>query len=142
MRRAEDVADHSRGKSQGGWCCPHVETASGILLPDEPCAPSPMRRTRWALLVLDCIGIRRAMARWIWKKPAWTMLISRAAKGWSSSPCCAMVILSPARPSTARKTPASLRFEEVDAQIAEGYEGPARLSHHHAHRMRCCACAT
>ncbi len=53
------------------------------------------------------------------------VLISAPQKGWSSSPCCAMVMLSErarARPSTARKARSFSCDLKKWMQIAEGYE--------------------
>ncbi len=73
---------------------PHVETASGMLLPDDY-----LRKVTEAvhavggLFVLDCIASGA-----IWVDMAATgvdVLISAPQKGWSGSPCCAFVMLSP-----------------------------------------------
>jgi aspartate aminotransferase-like enzyme len=72
---------------------PHVETASGIMLPD-----AYLRRLADAvhaeggLFVLDCIA-----SGTIWVDMQATgvdVLISAPQKGWSASPCCALVMLS------------------------------------------------
>jgi aspartate aminotransferase-like enzyme len=72
---------------------PHVETASGIMLPD-----AYLRRVADAvhaeggLFVLDCIA-----SGTIWVDMQATgvdVLISAPQKGWSASPCCALVMLS------------------------------------------------
>ncbi|RXZ38260.1 alanine--glyoxylate aminotransferase family protein [Oxalobacteraceae bacterium CAVE-383] len=72
---------------------PHVETASGIILPD-----AYLRRVADAvhavggLFVLDCIA-----SGTIWVDMQATgvdVLISAPQKGWSGSPCCALVMLS------------------------------------------------
>ncbi|MFM2112935.1 MAG: hypothetical protein RLZZ271_1595 [Pseudomonadota bacterium] len=72
---------------------PHVETASGMILPDDY-----MRRVAAAvhavdgLFVLDCIA---SGAMWVnMQEVGVDVLISAPQKGWSSSPCCAMVMLS------------------------------------------------
>ncbi|MBK6614814.1 aminotransferase class V-fold PLP-dependent enzyme [Ottowia sp.] len=72
---------------------PHVETASGILLPDDY-----LRRVAEAthaaggLFVLDCIA---SGAMWVDMRAVGVdVLVSAPQKGWSSSPCCAMVGLS------------------------------------------------
>ena len=72
---------------------PHVETSSGMILPD-----SYMRAVAEAvhavggLFVLDCIA---SGAMWVdMKANGVDVLISAPQKGWSSSPCCAMVMLS------------------------------------------------
>ena len=72
---------------------PHVETASGMILPD-PYLKQVAEATHAAggLFVLDCIA---SGAMWV-DMPAVgvDVLISAPQKGWSSSPCCAMIGLS------------------------------------------------
>lgn len=72
---------------------PHVETASGILLPDDY-----LQRVAAAvhavggLFVLDCIA---SGAMWVdMRANGIDVLVSAPQKGWSSSPACAMVCFS------------------------------------------------
>ncbi|XKE44419.1 aminotransferase class V-fold PLP-dependent enzyme [Halomonas organivorans] len=72
---------------------PHVETASGIKLPDDY-----IRRISEAiheengLMVLDCIA---SGTDWVdMQDTGVDILISAPQKGWSGSPCCGMVMLS------------------------------------------------
>jgi aspartate aminotransferase-like enzyme len=72
---------------------PHVETASGIILPDAYLrAVAEAAHANNGLLVLDCIA---SGAIWV-DLPATgvDVLISAPQKGWSSSPCGALVALS------------------------------------------------
>ena len=59
-----------------------------------------------------------------------------AAKGWSGSPCCAMVMLSErARQAIDGTTSSSFACDlKKWMQIAEGYEKASTPTHHHAHR--------
>jgi aspartate aminotransferase-like enzyme len=72
---------------------PHVETASGILLPDAYLrAVGEATRAVGALFVLDCIA---SGAIWVDMQACGVdVLISAPQKGWSSTPCCALVMLS------------------------------------------------
>ena len=74
---------------------PHVETASGIILP-----PAYLQALAEAvhevggLFVLDCVA-----SGTIWVDMAAIgvdVLISAPQKGWSGSPCCALVMLGQA----------------------------------------------
>lgn len=72
---------------------PHVETASGIMLPDDY-----MRKVADAvhaeggMFVLDCIA---SGAMWVdMQATGVDILISAPQKGWTASPCCALVMLS------------------------------------------------
>ena len=72
---------------------PHVETSSGIMLPEDYIrAVTGAVHSIGSLFVLDCIA-----SGTIWLDMKYTgvdVLISAPQKGWSSSPCCALVMLS------------------------------------------------
>ncbi|MDZ4093889.1 MAG: aminotransferase class V-fold PLP-dependent enzyme [Paracoccaceae bacterium] len=72
---------------------PHVETSSGIILPDDYItAMAQAAHEVGALLVLDCIA-----SGCIWVDMAATgvdVLISAPQKGWSASPAAGLVLLS------------------------------------------------
>ncbi|MDO9278887.1 MAG: aminotransferase class V-fold PLP-dependent enzyme [Polaromonas sp.] len=72
---------------------PHVETSCGMILPDGYLrALAEAVHAVGGLLVLDCIA---SGAMWVdMKATGVDVLISAPQKGWSSSPCCAMVMLS------------------------------------------------
>lgn len=72
---------------------PHVETASGLLLPDDYLkAVADAVHEVGGLFVLDCIA---SGALWVDMKTVGVdILISAPQKGWSSSPCSALVMLS------------------------------------------------
>jgi len=72
---------------------PHVETSAGMILPDSYLrAVAEAVHAVGGLLVLDCIA---SGAMWVdMKATGVDVLISAPQKGWSSSPCCAMVMLS------------------------------------------------
>ena len=71
---------------------PHVETASGMILPDDYLsAVGAAVQAVDGLFVLDCIA-----SGTIWVNMAANhvdVLISAPQKGWSASPCCALVAL-------------------------------------------------
>jgi aspartate aminotransferase-like enzyme len=73
---------------------PHVETASGMMLPDAYLrAVSDAVHAVGGMFVLDCIA-----SGTIWvdmQASGIDVLISAPQKGWSASPCCALVMLSP-----------------------------------------------
>ncbi|MDP2366737.1 alanine--glyoxylate aminotransferase family protein [Rhodoferax sp.] len=72
---------------------PHVETASGMLLPDDYLrAVADAVHAVDGMFVLDCIA---SGAIWVDMVAAGVdVLISAPQKGWSGSPCCALVMLS------------------------------------------------
>ncbi|RDE19374.1 alanine--glyoxylate aminotransferase family protein [Motiliproteus coralliicola] len=73
---------------------PHVETASGMMLPDDYLrAVADAVHEVGGMFVLDCIA-----SGTIWVDMEATgvdVLLSAPQKGWSGSPCCALVMLSP-----------------------------------------------
>ena len=73
---------------------PHVETSSGIILPDEyVSALAAAAREVGALLVLDCIA-----SGCVWVDMAATgvdVLISAPQKGWSAAPSTGIVVMGP-----------------------------------------------
>ncbi|GAC1413271.1 MAG: alanine--glyoxylate aminotransferase family protein [Burkholderiaceae bacterium] len=72
---------------------PPVETSSGILLPDSYLrAVADAIHAVGGLFVLDCIA---SGCLWVdMQASGIDVLISAPQKGWSSSPCCALVMLS------------------------------------------------
>ena len=72
---------------------PHVETSSGIILPDDyVSALAEAAHDVGALMVLDCIA---SGCVWVdMKATGVDVLISAPQKGWSSTPCAGLVMLS------------------------------------------------
>ncbi len=109
---------------------PHVETAAGMILPDDYLrAVSDAAHEVGGLFVLDCIA---SGAMWVdMGATAVDILISAPQKGWSSSPCCAMVMLS-ARARQAIDATQSTTFAmdlKKWLQIMETYEGGGHAYH-------------
>jgi aspartate aminotransferase-like enzyme len=71
---------------------PHVETASGMILPDDYVrAVADAVHAVGGLFVLDCIA---SGAMWVDMRAAGVdVLISAPQKGWSSTPCAGLVML-------------------------------------------------
>ena len=72
---------------------PHVETSAGLILPDDYLKKVAQAvHSYGGILVLDCIA---SGAMWVdMQATGVDVLISAPQKGWSGSPCCAMVMLS------------------------------------------------
>jgi aspartate aminotransferase-like enzyme len=72
---------------------PHVETAAGIILPDDYLkAVAEATHAVGGLFVLDCIA---SGCMWVDMAAIGVdVLVSAPQKGWSGSPCAAMVMLS------------------------------------------------
>ncbi len=73
---------------------PHVETAAGMILPDDYLrAVADAIHSVGGIFVLDCIA---SGAIWVDMQASGVdVLISAPQKGWSGSPCAALVMLSP-----------------------------------------------
>jgi aspartate aminotransferase-like enzyme len=71
---------------------PHVETSAGIILPDDYLkAVGEAIQSVNGLFVLDCIA---SGAMWVDMKACNVdVLITAPQKGWSSSPCCALIAM-------------------------------------------------
>lgn len=109
---------------------PHVETSSGMILPDSYMkAVGEAVHSVGGLFVLDCIA---SGTIWVDMEACGVdVLISAPQKGWSGTPCCALVMLS----ATARE-----RIEETTntsfacdlrkwLQIMEAYENGGHAYH-------------
>ncbi len=109
---------------------PHVETAAGLLLPDDYLkAVADAVHDVGGLLVLDCIA---SGALWVdMQATGVDVLISAPQKGWSGSPCCAFVMLSErARAAIDATTSTSFAADlKKWLQIMETYEGGAHAYH-------------
>ena len=109
---------------------PHVETSAGMILPDNYLrAVADAVHEVGGLFVLDCIA---SGAMWVdMKATGVDVLISAPQKGWSSSPCCAMVMLGE-RARAAIDATASSSFAcdlKKWLQIMETYEGGGHAYH-------------
>ena len=109
---------------------PHVETASGMILPDDYLrAVADAVHEVGGLFVLDCIA---SGAMWVdMQATGVDILISAPQKGWSSSPCCAMVMLSErARAAIDATTSSSFACDlKKWLQIMEAYEKGGHAYH-------------
>ncbi|HEY8355999.1 MAG TPA: aminotransferase class V-fold PLP-dependent enzyme [Ramlibacter sp.] len=125
-----EVVATIREKKPAVVFAPHVETASGMILPDDYLrAVSEAVHAAGGLFVLDCIA---SGAVWVdMEATGVDVLISAPQKGWSSSPCCAMVMLSErARTAIDGTTSSSFACDlKKWLQIMEAYEGGAHMYH-------------
>ncbi|WP_282092666.1 aminotransferase class V-fold PLP-dependent enzyme [Epibacterium ulvae] len=89
----EEVVAEIRAQKPDIVFAPHVETAAGVILPDDyVTALANAAHEVGALMVLDCIASGCA---WIdMKATGVDVLISAPQKGWSASPSAGLVMLS------------------------------------------------
>ena len=109
---------------------PHVETASGMMLPDDYLrAVADAVHAVGGLFVLDCIA---SGAMWVnMAATGVDVLISAPQKGWSASPCCGLVMLSKlARERIETTTSTSFAADlKKWLQIMETYEQGSHAYH-------------
>ncbi len=109
---------------------PHVETSSGMILPDDYIKQlADAAHAVGGLMVLDCIA-----SGTIWvdmKATGVDILISAPQKGWSASPAAALVMLSAeARARIDDTTSSSFACDlKKWLQIMEAYEGGGHAYH-------------
>jgi aspartate aminotransferase-like enzyme len=125
-----EVTATIREKKPAVVFAPHVETASGMILPDDYMrAVADAVHEAGGLFVLDCIA---SGAMWVDMQACGIdVLISAPQKGWSSSPCCAMVMLSErARAAIDATTSSSFAMDlKKWLQVMETYESGAHVYH-------------
>lgn len=109
---------------------PHVETSSGMVLPDDYLrSVGDAVHAVGGLFVLDCIA---SGALWVdMQATGVDVLISAPQKGWSASPCCALVMLSHAAQARVEATQSSSFACDLKKwlQIMQAYEQGGHAYH-------------
>jgi aspartate aminotransferase-like enzyme len=109
---------------------PHVETASGIMLPDDYLrAIAAAVHEAGGLFVLDCVA---SGTIWVDMEDVGVdVLISAPQKGWSASPWCALVMLGRAARERIEDTTSTSYSCDLRKwlQIMEAYEKGGHLYH-------------
>jgi aspartate aminotransferase-like enzyme len=126
----DEVVATIRSKKPDVVFAPHVETAAGMILPDDYLRTvSDAVHEVGGLMVLDCIA---SGAMWVdMEATGVDVLVSAPQKGWSGSPACAMVMLS-ARARAAIDGTTSTSFAcdlKKWLQIMETFEGGGHAYH-------------
>ena len=109
---------------------PHVETSSGMILPDEYIkAVADAVHSVGGLFVLDCIA-----SGTVWVDMQATgvdILISAPQKGWSGSPCSALVMLSQDAMDVMENTQSTSFASDLKKwfQIMQAYENDGHAYH-------------
>ena len=109
---------------------PHVETASGIILPDDyMLAVAKATHAAGGLFVLDCVA---SGCMWVDMEAIGVdVIVTAPQKGWSGTPCCAMVMLSEKACSVMEGTTSSSFACDLKKwlQITESYENGSHAYH-------------
>ncbi len=125
-----EVVQHIRDTKPDVVFAPHVETSAGLMLPDDYIRQvGAAVREVGGLFVLDCIA-----SGTVWVDMAdcnADVLISAPQKGWSSSPCGALVMMnSRAREAVANSQSTSFAGDlKKWAEIMDAYTGGAHAYH-------------
>ena len=126
----DEVVASIRAQKPDVVFAPHVETAAGMILPDDYLKTvADAVHDVGGLFVLDCIA---SGAMWVnMEATGVDVLVTAPQKGWSGSPCCAMVMLS-SRARTAIDGTTSTSFAcdlKKWLHIMEAYEGGGHAYH-------------
>jgi aspartate aminotransferase-like enzyme len=109
---------------------PHVETSSGMILPDDYLRQvAAATHEHGGLVVLDCIA---SGAIWVdMQAIGIDVLISAPQKGWSGSPCCGLVMLNDAAVDVMATTRSSSFACDLAKwlEIMRAYESGAHAYH-------------
>ena len=109
---------------------PHVETSAGMLIPDDYLKQvAEAIHSVGGIFVLDCVA---SGALWVdMKKTGVDVLLSAPQKGWSSSPCSGLVMLSETASTLIRETKSSSYVCDLLKwlQIMEAYENGGHAYH-------------
>ncbi|HEX6592864.1 MAG TPA: aminotransferase class V-fold PLP-dependent enzyme [Moraxellaceae bacterium] len=126
----EEVVATIRAERPALVFAPHVETASGIILPDDYLrAVADAVHEVGGLFVLDCVA---SGTIWVDMQACGIdVLISAPQKGWSSAPCAALVMLSEAGRKRVEETVSSSFAADLKKwlQIMQAYENGGHAYH-------------
>ena len=126
----EEITAWIRKEKPAVVFAPHVETSAGMILPPEYLrAVGEAVEAVDGLFVLDCIA---SGAMWVDMVDCKVdVLVSAPQKGWSSSPCCAMVMLSERARQAIDATQSSSFACDLKKwlQVMEAYEAGGHIYH-------------
>lgn len=126
----EEVIETIRKEKPDFVFAPHVETASGMMLPDEYIkAVADAVHEQGGLFVLDCVASGTV---WVDMKACGVdVLISAPQKGWSASPCAGLVMLNDAALDAMEKTTSNSFACDLKKwhQIMQAYENGGHAYH-------------
>ena len=126
----EEVVQAIRSQKPDLVFAPHVETASGIILPDRYLqAVAEATHAAGGMFVLDCVA---SGAMWVDMGACGVdILLSAPQKGWSAPPCGAFVMLSEQARERIESTTSTSFAADLRKwlQIMETYEGGGHAYH-------------
>ena len=110
--------------------CPHVETSAGLMVPDDfIAAVTECVHEHGGMFVLDCVASGTVFVNL--ENTGVDVLLTAPQKGWSASPCAALVMMSPRARARLDETTSSSFANDLKkwTQIMETYEGGAHAYH-------------
>jgi aspartate aminotransferase-like enzyme len=110
--------------------CPHVETSAGMMMPDDfIAAVTECVHEHGGMFVLDCVASGTVFVNL--EQTGVDVLLTAPQKGWSASPCAALVMMSPRARARLDETTSSSFANDLKkwTQIMETYEGGAHAYH-------------
>jgi aspartate aminotransferase-like enzyme len=126
----EDVVALIKKEKPAVVFAPHVETSAGIILPDDYLKQVGQAvHSVGGIFVLDCVA---SGAMWVDMQACEVdIIISAPQKGWSSSPCCAMVAFSKLAREKMENTTSSSYANDLKkwTQIIEAYATTSFVYH-------------
>lgn len=126
----EEVEDTIRCEKPDLVFAPHVETASGILLPDDYLKRvAAAVHAHGGLFILDCVA---SGAVWVDMQACGVdVLLTAPQKGWSSTPCAALVLFSAAASKRLDETTSTSFAADLKKwqQIMQAYEDGGHAYH-------------
>ena len=126
----DDILAQIRAEKPDIVFCPHVETSAGMMVPDEfIAAVTACVHEHGGMFVLDCVASGTVFVNL--EQTGVDVLLTAPQKGWSASPCAALVMMSPRARARLDETTSSSFANDLKkwTQIMETYESGAHAYH-------------
>ena len=126
----DDILAQIRAEKPDIVFCPHVETSAGMMVPDDfIAAVTACVHEHGGMFVLDCVASGTIFVNL--EETGVDVLLTAPQKGWSASPCAALVMMSPRARARLDETTSSSFANDLKkwTQIMETYESGAHAYH-------------
>ena len=126
----DDILAQIRDEKPDIVFCPHVETSAGMMMPDDfIAAVAACVHEHGGMFVLDCVASGTVFVNL--EQTGVDVLLTAPQKGWSASPCAALVMMSARARARLDETTSSSFANDLKkwTQIMETYEGGAHAYH-------------
>ena len=129
-RPLDEILGRIRDEKPDIVFCPHVETSAGMMVPDDfISAVAGCVHEHGGMFVLDCVASGTVFVNL--QDTGVDVLLTAPQKGWSASPCAALVMMAPHARARLDETTSSSFANDLKkwTQIMETYEGGAHAYH-------------